>query len=62
MERGRSPWKNPRIDPYTITDSQVHHCPNPLTRIVQLHRNFHEMSTGLAFASPFFRADAAHRL
>lgn len=61
MGRGGSPWTKPRIDPSTITDNQVHYYPNPLARIVELHRNFHEITTGLTFASPFFRADAARR-
>ncbi len=51
-----------RVDPASLRPEQVRYYRNPLVRIVELHQTIRELSTGLAYVSPFPRSDAWHRI
>lgn len=61
LARRKLPWKAAPLDPLSLPVSRVRYYRNPLTRLVELHRGWREMTTGLGFASAFPRADALRR-
>lgn len=54
-------WGPPRVDPAAMRSARIRYYRNPLERLVKLHKSYQEMSTGLAYHSPFQRSDAARR-
>jgi len=46
----------------TIPIDRIRYYTNPLVRLVELHRGWRELSTGLGFAPPFPRPDAINRV
>ena len=62
LSRRRAPWGTPSLDPMTLSPVRVRYYTNPLKRLVELHRGFHEMTTGLGFEPLFPRDDAGWRL
>jgi hypothetical protein len=51
----------PTRDPATILAVGVRYYRDPLARLVKLHQNYHELTTRLAYRSPFERSDARFR-
>jgi hypothetical protein len=49
------------IDPMSLTLDQIRYDPNPLDRLVKMHADHHELTTGTMYQSPFPRADARFR-
>lgn len=49
------------VRPETLPEESIRYYANPLRRLFELHRGFHEVTTGLAWSSPWQRPDAAHR-
>lgn len=49
------------IDPMSLTLEQIRYDPNPFKRLVRMHSDHHEMTTGTVFRSPFPRSDARFR-
>ena len=62
LARRRHPWGTPPVDPMTIPIDRIRYYTNPLVRLVELHRGWRELSTGLGFAPPFPRPDAINRV
>ena len=62
LARRKHPWGAPALDPMTIPVNRIRYYTNPLVRLVELHRGWNELSTGLGFTSPFPRADAINRV
>ena len=60
--RRRAPWRIAPLDPMSLSAARIRYYTNPLTRLVQLHRGFHEMTTGLGFEPLFPRDDARWRI
>ncbi|UVS81439.1 hypothetical protein [Actinokineospora sp. UTMC 2448] len=62
-------WRNfrststhvPPQDPRSILAEDVNYYRDPLTRLIALHQDFHELTTGLAYRSPWPRPDARYR-
>jgi hypothetical protein len=54
-------WGRPRVDPSLIRSTSVRYYADPLGRLARLHQGFQEISTGLAYRSPFERPDASRR-
>lgn len=54
-------WGRPKIDPAAIATARVRYYRDPLRRLVKLHQSYQEMSTGLAYRSPFERSSARFR-
>jgi hypothetical protein len=51
----------PAMRPEEIPDGGVRYYSNPLTRLIDLHNDFSELTTGVTWRSPWPRADAAWR-
>lgn len=49
------------IDPASLTFDQITYDPNPLHRLIDMHRSGRELTTGATFISPFRRRDADFR-
>lgn len=62
LARRREPWVAPRIDPMTIPVDRVRYYANPLVRLVELHRGWKELTTGLESPPLFPRRDAINRI
>ena len=50
-----------RVDPDALDYDEIGYARNPLARIVQMHSGFREMTTGIAYVSPWPREDAQWR-
>jgi len=48
-------------DPATLNNDEIRYYDNPMSRLIDLHRGFHEVTTGLQFVSPWPRNDALNR-
>ncbi|HCG00879.1 MAG TPA: hypothetical protein DEV93_10100 [Chloroflexi bacterium] len=57
----KPPWARKIKDPSTLKPASVRYYLNPLRRLIRLHWSYQEMTTRIAFASPFPRADALQR-
>lgn len=51
----------PNIDPAQLSENRVRYYSDPLERLSRLHQSSQEMTTGLAYRSPFERQDARFR-
>lgn len=51
----------PFEDPFRIPKGEIGYYRDPIRRLVELHAGFHEITTGLAFVSPWPRGDAQLR-
>ena len=49
------------LDPMLLTLNQIRYDPNPLDRLIKMHADHHELTTGTVYQSPFPRADALYR-
>jgi len=60
-DRTKPKWGAPRVNPATLSETAVRYYADPFDRLVRLHQSWQEMSTGLAYRSPFERPDASRR-
>ncbi len=60
-EAGTTLERPPTVPPETIPDDEIRYYPDPLSRLVQLHVGFAEITTGISWSSPWPRADARFR-
>ena len=51
----------PQPDPNTLTEGEIGFDPNPLRRLIAMHNDQTEYTTGLTYKSPFPRPDARFR-
>ena len=49
------------LDPMALTLDQIRYEPDPLRRLIQMHSDRREMTTGAEYRSPFRRPDADYR-
>lgn len=51
----------PVVDLASLEPSEIRYYTHPLRRLIGLHGSYHELMTGIAYESPFHRADARQR-
>jgi hypothetical protein len=62
LTRRKQPRKVAPPDPSLIPTARIRYYRNPFTRLVELHRGWQELTTGLGFGPMFPRADAQWRI